>query len=103
MVESVLIIRPSCREWRSLSDRHLARHQASSAQAVQAVNMTHRHVCAGYFFLACFLQFSILNSVEGMTKKLNHFSSELTRVIRDVGIEGRLGGQVTFLSRSSPN
>lgn len=35
----------------------------------------------------------VLLAVENLTVKLQHVCTELTGVIRDVGLEGRLGGQ----------
>lgn len=32
-------------------------------------------------------------TVNGMTESLSHFASEVTRVAREVGTEGKLGGQ----------
>src|SRR5204863_1758982 len=40
------------------------------------------------------------NTINGMVDQLNAFASEVTRVAREVGTEGRLGGQAYVLGAS---
>ena len=40
------------------------------------------------------------NTVNAMVDQLNAFASEVTRVAREVGVEGKLGGQATVHRRS---